>query len=285
MLLATGTSGRNFSARDHLLVEDLAQRVAFALENARLYSKAWKAVQSREDVLSMVSHDLKNPIAAIQLSAQLLDKQIERFQLPTDLHKVVEILQASASSMDALIQSILDMGKIQAGTFSVDPRPLELRSALNSAIALLSPLATAKNIQLELEGTSHLLVANADQNRVLQVLSNLIGNAIKFTPNGGKVTVSSELDGAAVKISVRDNGPGIPADQIPYLFARHWQAMSAATRGSGLGLFISRGIVEAHRGKIWVESEVGKGSCFSFTLPATQFAFGTHSEKLFSAAK
>jgi signal transduction histidine kinase len=134
----------------------------------------------------------------------------------------------------------------------------------------LSPLAKERGVQLSVESAGEPVNVLADKERVSQVLSNLVGNALKFTPRGGAVTVLAEGLGDLVRLSVADNGPGVPPDHLPRLFERFWQAKRVSREGTGLGLYIAKGIVEAHGGRIWAESAPGNGSTFHFTLPGTQ---------------
>jgi signal transduction histidine kinase len=176
--------------------------------------------------------------------------------------------------MQRLIQDLLDASRLDTGSLAlekVNTRPADL---LREANEMLAPLASHASIDFQIEPPHELPVISADRGRLLQVMSNLVGNAFKFTPKGGTVRVSVvALDDAAtvkqeVAFSVHDTGSGIPADQLPHIFARGWQARRGDRRGIGLGLAIASGIVEAHGGRIWAESVVGEGSCFTFTVPS-----------------
>lgn len=267
MALSHGISGRTYIFEDQPLIEDFAQRIAYALENALLYDEALSAVSSREDVLSIVSHDLKNPLQAIQLSTTYLRRRLEGSPDNVVLMKMVNTIKGAADNMNGLIHNILDIGKIQAGTFSVELKPVKLAGILKNLKEVMLPLAREKHLELFFipEEFDHPIYC--DTARVIQVFSNLIGNAIKFTPPGGKIDVSMQVLNNYVRVCVEDNGPGMSEDFQKNLFNRHWQAVETSSKGSGLGLFITKGIVEAHGGQIWVESEPGKGSRFYFTLP------------------
>jgi signal transduction histidine kinase len=168
--------------------------------------------------------------------------------------------------MNRLIQDLLDVAKIEAGRLGVDPRPVEVPPLVAEAFDMLRPIASEKSIRLDVAVADDLPTIAADAGRVLQVLSNLVGNAIKFTPAEGRVTIRAERVAGTVGFCVADTGPGIPPEQLPHIFGRFWQADRSDRRGIGLGLAIAKGIVEAHGGRISVESRVGEGTSFYFTL-------------------
>lgn len=276
--ISQGNSGRIYIEEDKPLIEDLAQRIAYALENSRLYSEALTAVRSREDVLSIVSHDLKNPLQAIQLSTQFLRKRIPETPENAAIFKMIKTIRGSADTMNGLIHSILDIGKIQAGTFSIDFKKVKLSEVLKNLKEVLLPLAKEKNILLSFHPEDFEFEVECDASRVLQIFSNLIGNAIKFSPEGGIVKVALLGEEDRLVVCVEDNGPGMDQEFQKHLFDRYWQAKETQTKGSGLGLYITKGIVEAHGGEIWVESEPGKGSRFYFTLPAVHLKESSFSQ-------
>jgi PAS domain S-box-containing protein len=227
-----------------------------------------RAILAREELLAMVSHDLKNPLGAILLTTALLRRMELGGQEGERVRGNVEKIQRAAERMNSLIRDILDLARIEAGHFLIEPAPHAPLALMDEALELLQPLATQKGLRLERQVRGESLgPVRCDRERVLQVFSNLLGNAIKFTPEGGSVLVSAEPGEGSVRFSVKDTGPGIPAEQLPHLFDRYWQARDKARMGTGLGLFIARGIVAAHGGHIWVDSTVGVGSTFSFTLP------------------
>lgn len=263
-----GESNRKFVASDLLFYEELARRAALSLDKTRLYQEAQIAIQTREDVLAIVSHDLKNPLTVIGIGAQLLAKmRPENAQLRASLEKIAGSLNKAVHLMQRLITSILDFAKIQSGTFTIEPKEEELFPIIESLTETMKPLATVKAIQLSYEIEEKLPSVTCDRDRVMQVLSNLVGNAIKFSPKNSSILIRAGMLSDKVCISVRDNGPGIEPEQLAHVFERYWQAKSTAQQGTGLGLSIVKGIVTAHHGKIWVESKSGEGSTFFFTLP------------------
>lgn len=258
-------SRRRFDELDASFFDAFARRVATSIENAKLYRDAQWAVKSREDVLSIVSHDLKNPLAAVSLIARLLRQNGE-----TDRNKLIhfaERIESSVGQMQALIGDLLDFAKIEGGTFSIDKYAEDPEVILNFALEPLRLQCEAKSQVLAVNIPPALPEVACDRRRVAQVLSNLVGNAIKFTPAHGTIAVSALIRDNVLQISVADTGPGIPGKDLYKVFDRFWQARTTRNLGTGLGLSIAKGIVDAHGGSISVESEVGQGSKFTFTLP------------------
>ena len=255
-----------WTATDVETAEDL-RRYAVELDLGRQVLSEQRAVQARDDLVAVVSHDLKNPLGLIASQAALF----LRFINPTDEGSVrlrggVERMQRAVERMSALIHDLLDLAKIEAGRFALQRRPEDFHDMMDEALLILRPLAEAKRIVVEDEILSGSTVS-ADRERVYQVLSNLIGNAVKYTPEGGYIRVRAETSDKAILVTVADTGPGVRPEQLPHLFDRYWQARNDSRDGSGLGLFIAKGIVEAHGGRIWAESNPGVGAVFRFTLP------------------
>jgi signal transduction histidine kinase len=245
-----------------LLTAIIAAKLRQSMQTAK------DAVAARSELMAIVSHDLKNPLAAILLKRQVLLRLLDRGDCDfTAIRRQVDSLGSSADQMNRLIRDILDMETIEAGHLKVARKAEDLQLILQSVSELFAPIAENKTIQLEVQPLNIPVRVDCDRDRILQVLSNLIGNAIKFTAEGGQVEVGTQLvNGSQIEISVRDNGPGIRRENIEKLFHRHWQAEGTARLGHGLGLFITKGIVEAHEGQVRVESTLGQGSTFCFTL-------------------
>jgi PAS domain S-box-containing protein len=266
LTLARAASGGPYSSSDLAFAEEIAGRAALAIDNARLYQDAERATRARDELIAVVSHDLKSPLATIVMTAELLLKS----EAPEEKRsRWVESLRRSADWMKRLIEDLLDIARIEAGRFSILERRCAIGAVLSEAVDLVQPLAQEKKLRLDAQVLGQQFDFPCDRERILQVLSNLIGNSIKFTGEGGAITVRAELRDREAWFSVTDSGSGIAADEIPHIFERFWQARKTARMGAGLGLAIVKGIVEAHRGKIWVESEPGMGTKFSFTLPLT----------------
>jgi PAS domain S-box-containing protein len=261
------SSSRVHDEFDLDIAEELARRAALALDNARLYEEAQAAIRTRDDVLAVVSHDLGNPLSAIRIGATVLLKQ-----LPTDAryesaHKQVENIRSSVLQMERLIRDLLQVKQIEAGYLTLEKEKVSVKSLLGEAVEMLAPLAAAKEQTLRQVIDSDHAYIHADRERLLQVLSNLVGNAVKFTPESGQVIIGAETHEESVLFWVTDTGPGIPEEHVAHVFDRFWQARRTGRHGIGLGLAIVKGIVEAHKGKVWVESEIGQGSTFRFALP------------------
>lgn len=222
------------------------------------------AVATRDEVMAIVAHDLRNPLGAIMMRASLMrdESTVPKTREHADL-----IVNTSAR-MDYLIKSMLDIATLDAGRFALLQVPCAVDELLSEACELFEPIAAAKHVTLDSKATEPRMIIHADRERVLQVLSNLIGNALKFTPRGGHVTLTAVRQSDLVRFTVADTGPGIPADRLAHVFERFWKGEPIpGVKSTGLGLFIAKGIVEAHGGRIWAESEAGQGARFMFTLP------------------
>jgi signal transduction histidine kinase len=272
LTLVTSGSGRRYEIADLSLAADLARRAAIVVEHARLFHEAEQATRARDDVLAVVAHDLRNPLNTVTMAVGMMleTMPVERVQE----RRQVEIVRRAADRMNRMIQDLLDVKRMESGRLTTDLKPEDPGILINDTIDMLRPLAAGSTIRLETDIEQNLPLVLADAARVQQVLSNLVGNAVKFTPRDGRITVCAERLDTEVRFAVIDTGPGIPAEQLPHIFGRFWQAKTSDRRGIGLGLAIAKGIVEGHNGRIWVESHVGLGSTFYFTLPtATENAF------------
>jgi signal transduction histidine kinase/CheY-like chemotaxis protein len=259
--------GQEFDEADKAILTQLAQLAAVALENARLFRAAKDATRARDDLVAIVSHDLRNPVHTIHMAASFLLEIAPTNDRRVQARRQLEVIQRSATRANRLIQDLLDVARIQAGGLAVDPVAVDVHSLVNEAMEAATPLANAAQIRVIADTTTELPSVASDRERVLQVFANLIGNAIKFTPRGGEIRILSSLENGEVRFTVADTGPGIPAEHLDHVFDRYWQAKSTAKLGAGLGLSIAKGIVEAHGGRIWVESSPGSGAEFNFTLP------------------
>jgi len=266
-------SGRIFAREDVSLGSELARHGSLAIDNARLYFESQQAVRAREEVLAIVSHDLRNPLNAVMLAAQLMKVSDG---MPAEEMEQLETIELSAQRMKRLIEDLLDVTRLEGGKqLPIEPAPLEVKPLLQEIYELFKTQAASSSITLRYDVDDDVPPVYADHHRITQVLSNLVGNAMKFTPAGGKIHCRAMPDQKQVCFSVRDTGPGIPQKNLKDIFNPYWQAKRTARLGAGLGLPIAKGIVEAHGGRIWAESEPEKGTTFYFTLPVARSVAAT----------
>lgn len=262
--------GASHAKEEVHVADQFAGLAALALENARLYQESRRAVRERDEMLAIVSHDLRNPVNAIvMLTGAVLSREVSTDGVEPALmgREEVEAIRGAARQVDGLIQDLQDVSRISAGRLRVERRAVPAGEILKEAADVFEPAMQDAGLQFIREFDDEGLVLLADRHRILQVLSNLLGNAARFTPQGGQVILSTRREEDTLRIAVRDTGPGVAEEDVPRLFERYWQAPRLLRAGSGLGLFISKGIVEAHDGEIGVVSQVGKGSEFWFTIP------------------
>ncbi|HEV2146907.1 MAG TPA: ATP-binding protein, partial [Longimicrobiaceae bacterium] len=268
LTLATAASRRRYDREDLLFAQDMARRIAMELDNVRLYRAAETAARLRDEVLAIVSHDLRNPLNVISFSSDVLLRAWAADGGRAAERRQVEGIALSAERMRRLILDLLDVARVEAGSLPVEPAPEPAADLLLEALELHAPLAEEKSLVMRVRIPPDAPPVLADHERVLQVLSNLLGNAIRHTPEGGAVVLSAEAGERQVRFALSDTGPGIADEHLPHVFDRFWRAPRARRGGgAGLGLAIARGIVEAHGGSIWAESRPGEGSTFYFTLP------------------
>ncbi|HSU15386.1 GAF domain-containing sensor histidine kinase [Longimicrobium sp.] len=266
-LAASAESGRRYRATDVALAEEVARRAALAIDNARMYTLAQEAIRAREAVLAVVSHDLRNPLASILLNATMLLDMTPDGTLDPWMDDNLRQIVGSVEQTNRLITDLLDVARMEeSGGIPLDRSPVDARPLVAAAVRMLRPVAAARGVELA-DDTRGPLPVMADPDRVVQVLSNLLGNAVKFTEPGGHVRVTAETYGGEQWFAVTDTGVGIPPEHQPYVFDRFRQ-VGRDRRGVGLGLPIARGIVEGHGGRIWVDSRPGTGTTIHFTLPA-----------------
>jgi len=266
MVLVSSHASPSYGAEDVAVAEELARRAALSIENARLYQAARRAVQARDDVLGIIAHDLRNPLSLIRLQAQTLDLYAD--ESDDELRRCTARIERSIKRMERLIEDMLDVTRMEAGPLQVTPARVTAGELVRESVDSQRALAERSGITLAVDiapGPGELW---ADRNRIAQVFENLIGNAIKFTHHGGRITVGAIARDTEVELFVSDTGMGMSSLAAEHVFDRFWQGRRADRRGAGLGLAIARGIITAHGGRIWVESAVGKGTTVRFTLPA-----------------
>jgi signal transduction histidine kinase len=245
---------------------EAAQR-ELASEHARLIdalANAESALAMRDEVLAIVAHDLRAPLNAVQTSAAFL-MEVELSDV--ERRRLLEVIRRASAGMNRLIEDLLDVARIESGAFVVELQRHDLGALAIEVCEQFRPQASDAGLTLQFDVERKLPLVSIDRDRMARVLANLIDNALKFTPAGGRIAIRvacQETDG--VSCSVRDTGVGIPAEELPHLFERFWQARRYRRGGAGLGLAIARGIVEAHGSHLCVESELGGGTEFSFVI-------------------
>jgi signal transduction histidine kinase len=255
--------------RERARAESLREKSeTLAADNAKLYRQEQQAVRVREQILAIVSHDLRNPVGTILLTTAVLAKrggvvEERRRGLPLALGRI----KRAADRMQRLIEDLLDFASIETGRLAITRELHDPGSIIHETLASLEAAAQEKHLLLAAKVQPHLPPVSCDRDRILQVLSNLVGNAFKATGPGGQITLRVERLGDELWFSVADTGRGISKQDLEHLFERYWRSDDAAYKGSGLGLAIAEGILAAHGGRIWAQSEPGQGATFWFALP------------------
>lgn len=256
-----------------VVMRDVSERHQSELLVQRALEDAETAVRARDDLLGLVSHDLRNPVNAVRMLASALlripaDSGVA--SMPQQAVEHATVMLQAANQMDTLIQDLLDVTRLERGQLHFLRRPEAIGILMSTTADLLAPLAASRGVALETELEAGLPLVDVDPDRIAQVLSNLVGNAVKFTPEGGRVRLRASRHGQGVLVVVQDTGVGIAADDLPYVFNRFWQSKRTDRSGAGLGLAIALGITRAHGGTLTLESEPGKGTSALLTLPAAE---------------
>lgn len=266
-------NGPIFTQSDQEILAALARQLSLLARNARLYEMERQNVvrlqeleEMKSDFLSAVSHELRTPLTSIKASALLMLGQ------PKDEthHKLLRNIERNSERLNGLVSDLLDMAKLQNGRLKLALQTVNVAEIVSDVIASLRPLTDGKNQQLELQASPNLPPAHADRRRLEQILTNLLSNAHRYTQKGSLIKIELAQGDHELQISIRDNGPGIPAHEHALIFERFYRSQNTARTGTGLGLSIARSLVELHGGRIWVESESGKGANFIFTLPQAE---------------
>ena len=268
-------NGEEFPAEAAIAKVQMGDSVVFSVvlrditEQMELHRRLQRAVKARDDTVGVVAHDLRNPVSAVKMLSAALMRREDLNALPLEAAEQLKLIREAALQMDRLIRDLLDVTRVETGRLRVDLQPVTPNALLEGALRTLKPLVEEAGIALNVDLPSTSATVDADPERIGQVLSNLIGTAIRFTPRGGKITVTAVEDRDGLRVSVADTGNGIGREQLANIFERYAETPQSniRSRGAGLGLPIARGIVQAHRGRIWVESEPGRGTTFYFTLP------------------
>jgi PAS domain S-box-containing protein len=245
-----------------VVLRDITDQVA-------MHKRLQRAVVSREETVGIVAHDLRNPLSAIKMLVRAAIDSARIGDAPMRMKESLDMICSAADQMDHLIQDLLDVTQAEAGELRVDPEPIMLSELLEQSLVTLKPLVENARLTLTVGAVPPGFRVLADAPRVAQVLSNIIGNGIKFTEAGGRLSVTTSSVNGFARVAVTDTGIGIAREQLANVFDRFWQGPQPSIRvgGAGLGLAIARGIIKAHGGEMWAESELAKGSTFYFTLP------------------
>ena len=260
---------RIFLGADLLFATDLASRVATAVDNARLYREARDAVRGREDVLSFVAHDLRTFLFGSRLAVDILLRSVRPIERRRGWQELDRV-QRLNSQMARMIEDLLDVSSLDSGRLSLKLSEWPATDLLSQAVEALSATASAGGVAFAVDASDALGTVCCDAGRVTQIFGNIVGNAVKFTPKGGSITISASSAGEQVQFAVHDTGPGIAPELLEHLFERYWQADEGAQKGRGLGLYIAKHLVEAQGGRIWVESRLGAGTTLLLHPPAHQ---------------
>jgi signal transduction histidine kinase len=232
----------------------------------RARARADAARGSREQLLAVVAHDLRNPLAAIKMTSSVIQQSPPE---PGPLRRRMASIDRAVARMERLIRDLIDATRIEHGEFTVSLGAEAVRSIVQEVADLYLPLAQENGLTLEIAGGDGDWLIACDRDRLLQALGNLMGNALKFTPEGGRVTLTASDQGETVRFEVSDTGLGISPEHLPHIFERYWKS---GEQGTGLGLFIAQSIVRAHRGELTVRSQTGQGASFSFAVPRARAA-------------
>jgi PAS domain S-box-containing protein len=263
--LVTSESHRHYVDDDLSIATELGVRAGAAVDNARLYRDTRLAVRAREEVLAVVSHDLRNPLGTIDLASSLL---AETHGADPTATKQIAVIRRATDRMAHLLDDLLDMASINAGGLSLKPTGEDVARLLAEVVDLHEPLARAAGIQIVRDLELESLELVCDRHRIVQVFGNLLGNAIKFCRAGDTISVRCAIGDGHARFVIADTGPGIATAALPHIFEAYWTERGHGRKqGTGLGLFISKAIVEAHGGRLDVESEPGRGTTFTVTLP------------------
>ena len=258
-----------YTPDDLTMLQELANRASLAVANARLYQQAQDAIQIRDQFLSIAAHELKTPLTALYGQAQLAQHRLRRgTQTPERLTHAIDMITRQAGRLDAMVVTLLDVGRIEQGQFVLDQQPLELGSVVDRVVEEVRP--TLDQHTLHYAPSDAPLIVNGDALRLEQVLHNLLSNAVKYSPHGGTIRVEARCHGQTIHISVADAGIGIPSHALARLFQRFYRAENASAHhisGMGVGLYVVHEIVTRHGGRLEVASTAGVSSTFTLLLP------------------
>lgn len=260
------------------VVRDATERKQFEAALTERGDAAVRATRARDEILGVVAHDLRNPLSTVKMCTSALASGASASAMPAPaaerVLELTDVIQEAVTWMEHIIRDLLDVTALEAGRLSMVPAALPVEDVLDAVEGMYAPIAREAGVLLDVRAELAPPPVMADQDRLLQAIGNLVGNAIKFSKSGGRVSVVASWTGSArdvpdhVRFTVSDTGPGIPPDQLPHIFDRFWQVRQTIRAGAGLGLAIAKGIAEAHGGSLSVESRLGEGTRFSMDVPA-----------------
>lgn len=286
VILIRRTEVRPFSNKQVAVLKTFADQAVIAIENVRLFQEIQEKNRQLEvanerlmdldrlksDFVANVSHELRTPLTAIKGAVDLILREVAGPLNEKQIHYLTRV-KSNTHRLAGLINDVLDLSKIEEGKIELQAGPVSLVGLVQEVVETLKPIAAEKNLLIQVAIPESSLMVWADRDKVMQVLMNLIGNAIKFTEDRGRVTVSAAVDGSEwIRVSVRDTGQGIPTEELRKIFDKFYQVSAEGKekpKGTGLGLAIAKTLIELHGGKIWVESDLNRGSTFCFTLPVS----------------
>ena len=244
----------------------IATRLRYQYERERqARAEAERANRTREEFMAVISHDLRNPLSSVMLSVALLGKMSTEMSTPTG-RSIIATMDRATKQMQWLIDGLLDIAQAESGTLNLDIQRVSATELINNSINTIAPIAEAAHVSLQPWMPQEEIFVKCDEQRILQVLSNLIGNAIKFTPKESRIDLHLDVSETTATFQIMDTGPGIAAAQLPHIFDRFWRGDVTQAASVGLGLSIVKAIVSAHEGEVKVENRSEGGACFSFTL-------------------
>lgn len=264
-LQVDAAADRHFQETDDAVVVQLAHTVAVAVENARLYTQLREATRARDEFVAVVSHDLRSPLGTVQLATWQIRELCGSG--PAPLEKAVRCVERSVANMNRLIENLVEVSRVDSGRMILDLGDVPLPPLLDAAITQARPNAEAASVKLSLRAAAGLARVRADRHRLLQIVSNLLVNALKFAPAGAELMLSAEPVGEHVRITVSGASLALEREAIAHLFERFWQSKDARYRALGLGLYVARSVISAHGGELAVEEQPKGGYAFHLTLP------------------
>ena len=266
-IVRRSTDGHLETNRQHT-DDAIDDAVSLFSQEQKAHSRARAVVVTRDEFLAIVSHDLRAPLTAIALGAALLERNAVPEEAGNWIRKSSRNIQHAARLMDRLISDLFDLAGFEQGKLTIKPERCDVARIVEESVGIFLPLASARFLRLDADVPDTPLLAVCDAGRIAQVLSNLLRNAIQFTPKEGSISIRAERAGVECRIAISDTGIGIPQGKLTRIFERSQQLSEDDRRGLGLGLYISKRLIKAHHGRIWAESQVGDGSTFFFTLPS-----------------